>query len=616
MNTMSDVSATFVIPERERLSVVTVGHVDHGKSTLVGRMLADTGNLPEGRLEALKEQCARNSKPLEYAYLLDALKDEQAQGITIDAARCFFKTPQRDYIIIDAPGHIEFLKNMVSGAARADAAILLIDAFEGIRENSRRHGYFLSLLGIDQLIVVINKMDRVGYREDVFAHLVEDYRAFLAGIRLDPLAFIPTDALNGDNVAMRSERMNWYRGPTVLDAMSLFRRKTLPADGPLRMPVQDVYKFTAFGDDRRIVAGRIESGRLRVGDRVVFWPSGKSSVVQALQGIHGPEGMDAVAGHPAGITLTEQIYVVRGDLMTREAEAPPKISSRLRADIFWLGKNPLVPGRAYLFKLATFESPAQVERVERVLDASTLAIQENRAEVHRHEVAECVFRLRKTAAFDLYTDWPATGRFVLVDNYRIAGGGIIREALEDEENPLRAEAWLRERKWIRSEISAAERAQRFHQQPALVVITGSRGAGRKALARALERHLFEKGRLVYYLGMGSIVHGLDVDLSRQDLRPDEASREHVRRLGEVLHILLEAGLIVISTALDLSARDLEDVETLIAPHRMFSVRIGGQDDLETDLCLPAPSEVARDLPCLLDALVAAGLLGSDSGQRV
>lgn len=594
--------------QRERLSVVTVGHVDHGKSTLVGRLLADTGNLPEGRLEALKEQCERNSKPLEYAYLLDALKDEQAQGITIDAARCFFKTAQRDYIIIDAPGHIEFLKNMVSGAARADAAILVIDAFEGIRENSRRHGYFLSMLGIAQLMVVINKMDRVGYREDVFNRLVREYRSFLETVRLSPQAFIPVDSPNGENVARRSTRMPWYHGPTVLEVMGMFAPKPPDDEGPLRMPVQDVYKFTAFGDDRRIIAGRIESGRLRVGDTVVFWPANKRAVVRTIEGVAGPAAEEASAGQPVGVTLDEQIYVARGDLMTREDEKPPHVTSRFRADVFWLGTDPLSPDRAYLFKCGTFESPVKVERVERVLDASALQVQEGRGEVRRHEVGECIFRTRKSAAFDLYTELPVMGRFVLVDGYRIAGGGIIRQALEDDEAFLRTEAWVRDRKWIRTAIPTSARAQRFQQQPTLIVITGPRGVGRKALARALEKTLFDTGRLVYYLGMGSIVHGLDVDLSRRDLRPDEASREHIRRLGEVLHILLDAGMIVISTALELTARDLEDIETLVAPYPMFAIRIGPGAENDADLTLPAPSDATRDLAAVLARLREGGLI--------
>ncbi|HTY13804.1 MAG TPA: GTP-binding protein, partial [Candidatus Omnitrophota bacterium] len=209
---------------REQLNIAIVGHVDHGKSTLVGRLLADTGSLPEGKLAQVKDSCRRNSKVFEYAYLLDALKDEQKQGITIDSARCFFKTKKRDYTIIDAPGHIEFLKNMISGASRADAALLLIDANEGIKENSRRHGYMLSMLGIKQVIVCVNKMDLVGYKKPVFEAVRKEYSEFLEKTGVKPRTFIPISAINGDNIAAPSKKMGWYKGLPVLAAVDSFSR--------------------------------------------------------------------------------------------------------------------------------------------------------------------------------------------------------------------------------------------------------------------------------------------------------------------------------------------------------------------------------------------------------
>lgn len=593
--------------ERERLSVVIVGHVDHGKSTLVGRLLADTHNLPEGKLEAIQEQCRRNSKPMEYAYLLDALKDEQAQGITIDSARCFFKTAKRDYIIIDAPGHIEFLKNMVSGAARADAAILVIDANEGVQENSRRHGYFLSMLGIDQFVVVINKMDLVGYSRKVFDAIEKEYRAFLDPIGMKPMCVIPVDSRNGCCVAKLSDRLPWYSGATVFEVFDHFKRGGDDSAKPLRMSVQDVYKFTAMGDSRRIVAGRIESGTLRVGDVVLFSPSNKRAVVKSIESFGGEPPSSLGPGQAAGFTLTEQIYITRGELVSREDQPRPPSSTRFRVDLFWLSRQALAAGRTYTFKLGAAEVPVQLEAVQRVLDASTLSVDEKRPTVQRHEVAACVLRTRKPVAFDLYPDNQKTGRFVLVDNYQIAGGGIIREALPDDEAALREETFFREKKWVRSEITSAMRAERYSQQAALIIITGRKGVGRKRLAALLERKLFERGRMVYYLGMGSLVHGLDVDISHTDLGPDQAAREYVRRLGEVLHILLDTGLIVISTALELSARDLKDIQTLILPNRMISVRIGDEED-ESDLRLDAPVDTEKALPAILERLAADGVL--------
>jgi len=587
---------------RERLSVVVVGHVDHGKSTLVGRLLADTGNLPEGKLEAIRAQCERNSKPLEYAYLLDALKDEQSQGITIDSARCFFKTAKRDYIIIDAPGHIEFLKNMVSGAARADAALLLIDAHEGVRENSRRHGYFLSILGIDQFVVVINKMDLAGYRQEAFEQIEREYREFLGQIKARPLAFIPVDSRNGFNIAAPADAMKWYKGPTVLEMFDRFSLGRLEADKPLRIPVQDVYKFTALGDERRIVAGRIEAGTLRAGDTILFSPSNKRAVVQSLEAFNRTPPKSASVGEPVGITLTEQLYVARGEMISREGEPPPKVTSRLRVDLFWLARQPMSTETTYKFKLGAMDLPVQLEEVSWVLDASTLGVDRQRKSVNRHEVAECVLRTRRPAAFDIVTESPRTGRFVIVDNYTIAGGGIIREALSDEESELRREAFVRDEKWVRSRISPEMRAERFAQQAVLIVITGPRGVGRKELARTLEQELFNMGRVVYFLGMGSVIHGLDADIHPETLGDDRAAREQVRRLGEVLHVLLDAGLIVICTAQHLTDRNLKDIETLVSPARMVSIRVGGRGQGEADLQFDAPCVAAQAAPRVVDYL--------------
>ncbi|MDW7673234.1 MAG: GTP-binding protein, partial [Bacillota bacterium] len=295
--------------KKEDMNIVIVGHVDHGKSTIIGRLLADTNSLPQGKLEQVKERCRRNSKPFEYAFLLDALKDEQAQGITIDSARCFFKSQKRDYIIIDAPGHIEFLKNMVTGAARAEAALLVIDAHEGIQENSKRHGFLLSMLGIKQVAVLINKVDLIDYDQQRFNQLVLEYSDFLKQIGIKPASFIPVSGREGDNIAAKSSNTGWFNGKTVLETLDNFETEKTTGDLPFRMPVQAVYKFTRDGDNRRIVAGTIESGNIQIGDEVVFYPSGKKSRVKTIEAFNSPAQLRATAGYTTGFTLDEQIYI-------------------------------------------------------------------------------------------------------------------------------------------------------------------------------------------------------------------------------------------------------------------------------------------------------------------
>ena len=309
-----------------RLHLVISGHVDHGKSTLVGRLLADTGSLPDGKLEQVRALCERTSRPFEYAFLLDALKDERAQGITIDAARVFYKTATRHYIIIDAPGHIEFLKNMITGAARAEAALLVIDAHEGIQENSRRHATMLSMLGIRQLAVVVNKMDLAGFRRETFDGVVADFAAFLGQLGMSAMAWIPVSARCGANIAARAGETPWYTGPTVLEALERFQPAAPAQDRPFRLPVQDVYKFTNFGDDRRIVAGTVESGHAAAGDELIFYPSGKRARIQSVEAFSSSPQTAVAAGNAVGITLSPQIYTSRGELAARTDEPAPYVT--------------------------------------------------------------------------------------------------------------------------------------------------------------------------------------------------------------------------------------------------------------------------------------------------
>ncbi|MHC4773548.1 MAG: sulfate adenylyltransferase subunit 1, partial [Planctomycetota bacterium] len=327
------------------MNIVIAGHVDHGKSTVIGRLLADTNSLPDGKLEQVRENCRRNSKPFEYAFLLDALKDEQSQGITIDSARVFFKTEKRHYIIIDAPGHIEFLKNMVTGASHAEAALLVIDAAEGVQENSRRHGYMISMLGIRQIVVLVNKMDLVDYKQEVFDAIVAEYTEFLDGIDVKAKSFIPVSGMEGDAVAALTDKMPWYSGQTTLQSLDNFKKEAPPVNMPFRMPVQDVYKFTKAGDQRRIIAGTVDTGSVTGGDEVIFYPSGKRSTVKTLERFNAETPEQFSASEAASLTLDQQIYIARGQLGAKAGQPQPNVSERLRVNLFWMGKKPMEPGK-------------------------------------------------------------------------------------------------------------------------------------------------------------------------------------------------------------------------------------------------------------------------------
>jgi bifunctional enzyme CysN/CysC len=584
------------VPEAERqtFNVVIVGHVDHGKSTVVGRLLADTGALPQGKLEAVRRECERTGKPFEYAFLLDALSDEQDQGITIDTARCFFKSATRDYIIIDAPGHIEFLKNMISGAARAEAAVLVIDAKEGVRENSRRHGYILAMLGIRQVVVCVNKMDLVGYDQNHFRAIEAEYRAFLEGIgAVSPRAFVPVAAIAGENLASRGKATPWYDGPTLLELLDKLPKAPPPTQQPLRMPLQAVYKFTKHGDDRRIFAGRIEAGRVAVGDKVVFSPSNKISTVRSIEAFNAPPRTSIEAGWSTGFTLTEEIYVTRGEVMSH-VERPPLVSTRLRANMIWLGKKPFIAGRDYKLKLGTAAVSVQLHKINKVIDASELDHRLDKSQVDRNDVADVILEVRQPVAFDLTSDCEATGRFVIVDGYDVAGGGIITAAVADDLRDLRAEARTRDFNWVPGGVTAADRARRSGHRAALVMFVGKAGSGKERYARALERALFDAGHTAYMLDGQNVLLGVD-----NDLWVDAAQSELVRRFGEVVHLLLNAGLIVVSTTNAIGLADATAVQALIPDAPMLLVDIDPTDastqacDLRIRGTEPDPDVIAK-----------------------
>ena len=564
------------------MNIVIVGHVDHGKSTVIGRLLADTDSLPKGKLEQIRELCRRNSKPFEYAFLLDALKDERSQGITIDTARCFFHTATRKYIIIDAPGHVEFLKNMVSGAARAEAALLVIDAAEGVRENSRRHGYMLSMLGIRQIAVLVNKMDLVGWSQEVYENIKREYGQFLSEININPSAFIPVSAREGDNIASRSQNMPWYSGMTVLDELDSFTEQSVGEDLPFRMPVQDVYRFTAWGDNRRIIAGTVESGSISAGDEVIFYPSGKRTNVASIEVWNAPSKTKAKCGEPTGFTVGEQIYVRRGELAAKVGEPAPHVSTRFSANIFWLGKNPLTTGKRYIIKIGTAKVDAEIERIVSVLDSSTLEKHQGSA-VNRNDIAEVIINCVKQVAYDISSDMEATGRFVVVDDYEISGGGIITAALTDDNMYTRELVLRRNMRWDQSEILPMARAERYGQKPAIVIITGARATAKKTIARKLERKLFEAGRSAYFLGMGNLLYGVAAEIKTPGIVPERG--EHIRRLGEVANIMLDAGLILIVTAAELTASDIDIITMTSSPENLLTVWLG--------------SEITTDIPCNL-----------------
>ncbi len=543
--------------------IVIVGHVDHGKSTLVGRLLHDTDSLPAGKLEQLRAVSEKRGLDFEWSFLLDALQVERDQGITVDTTQIWFTTERRRYVIIDAPGHKEFLKNMVTGAAQADAAILVVDAAQGLAEQTRRHAYLLHLLGIRQVAVAVNKIDLIGHDAARFHAVAESVRGYLADIGIEAAALVPVSARGGDNIATRSAATPWYQGPTLIGALDAFEARAAAVDQPLRLPVQDLYRL----DDRRVVVGRIESGRLKIGDRIRFAPLGREATVASLEAWRGAAAghtprEEAIAGDSVALTLDEEVFVERGALASTPDQRPRE-ANRLTVRLFWLDREPLKPGDRLTLKLGTAEREAEVEAIAEALDVESLG-SADAAQIERNGVARVVLKTRRPIALDLYDAFARTGRGVLIRGPQIAGGFVV-EQVQQVANDIVA---------VNSSVTPDDRARANGHRGGVLWLTGLSGAGKSTLAMAAQTALFSRGRQVAVLDGDNLRHGLNRDLGFSA----EDRSENIRRLAEVAKLMTENGLIVIVSAIS-PLREHRDLARAIVGAGYYEVHV--QADLAT-----------------------------------
>ena len=557
-----------------KLKLVIVGHVDHGKSTLVGRLLHETGALPEGKVEKVKAMSEKRGMPFEWAFVIDAMQAERDQGITIDTSQIRFRTAKREYLLIDAPGHKQFLKNMVSGAAGADAVILVVDAHEGVQDQTRRHAYLLRLLGIRRIVVAVNKMDLAGFGEARYQEVRREVAAYLRSIGVNDvdIVFVPLAAREGANLREPSPAMPWYQGPTLLEALDAVPQPVPAVDLPLRMTVQDVYKF----DERRIIAGRIESGALHVGDTLLFSPSNATARVASIETWNAPQLTKASVGQSIGITLDDDIFIERGHVVSH-AHSAPVVTNVFRAKLFWLGRAPLVVGAQYRLRRGAAETIATIERIERVVDTNTLASGPGE-KLEWNSVGEVIIRTRGLLALDHHVDNALVGRFVLVDGHQIVGGGTAdTENYPDQRRdsaPKGANLF-----WVPHRVSLEDRARLNGHRGAILWFTGLSGAGKSTLAVELERRLVAKGYQSFLLDGDNVRQGLNADLG---FSPQDRA-ENIRRVGEVSALFAEAGMIVVSA--------------FISPYRDDRDRIrAAHGELFNEIYISAPLHVceARD----------------------
>ena len=405
------------------LSFVIVGHVDHGKSTLIGRLLYDTDSLPPDKIEEIKKASTEQQRQTEFAYLLDHLQEERKQGVTIDTTQVFFKSNNKQYVIIDAPGHVEFVKNMITGASQAEAAVLIVDVVEGVKEQTKRHSYMLSLLGLKQVVVVVNKMDLVDFSQDKFNEVRGKTEEFLKSIHTESGIYIPISAIGGDNIASRSEKMNWYDGPVFTESLDTLENRRSAEDKPLLFPIQDVYKI----DDKRISAGRIEAGAISKDEQIKILPTGQKTKINSVEKFL-ENTTKAVAGECIGVTTADSVFLERGNVVCLE-ESEPVVSDTVNANIFWMSENDFNVGQKLTFRCATQETSCKIESILTRINSATLEIIEKDSNVIKNlEVAEVVIKTKKPVAINDFNDVQELGRFVLIRDDNTCAGGIIAVA--------------------------------------------------------------------------------------------------------------------------------------------------------------------------------------------
>jgi len=564
--------------KKELLRFLTCGSVDDGKSTLIGRLLHDTKMIYEDQLAAVKRDSEKvgttGAGEIDLALLTDGLKAEREQGITIDVAYRYFSTDRRKFIIADTPGHEQYTRNMATGASTCQVAVILIDARHGVMTQTRRHSFIVSLLGIRHVVVAVNKMDLVGYSQEVFERIKEDYTGFVAKLDLRDITFIPLSALKGDNVAAKSDAMPWYHGPALLDHLETVHIASDRNMADLRFPVQYVIRPNL---DFRGFAGTVASGILHKGDEVMVLPSGKRSRVKSIVTYDG-ELDEAFAPQAVTVTLTDEVDVSRGDMLVRP-DSPPHLGSQIEAMVVWMAEQPFVPGRTYTLKQTTRQVSAEVSSFRYGVDVNTL---EERpiARLELNEVGHVQLSLNQALAHDPYRNNASTGAFILIDRLtnNTVGAGMILEAGTGRAS---GDAWAAppavRLKMRESLVPPLEREQRYGQVPVTVLLVGLTGSGKSRIAYRLEKRLWDEGRVVTVLYGQNMRQGLNRDLG---FTADDRS-ENLRRSAEVAKLMNDAGVITIAA--------------FVAPHEAVREKakdlIGRNHVLE--VYCTAPNEVLR-----------------------
>ncbi len=514
------------------LRFITCGSVDDGKSTLIGRLLYDSKLIYEDQLASIEKDSKKSGTQgdkIDLALLVDGLAAEREQGITIDVAYRFFSTDKRKFIVADTPGHVQYTRNMATGASTADVAVLLIDARYGVQEQTRRHAFIASIVGIKHVVVAVNKMDIIDFDQRKYNEIDADFREFAKDLGFAEITCIPMSALDGDNVINRSERSDWYNGPTLLGYLETVDVDSVSLESPFRLPVQWVNRPNL---DFRGFSGTVASGTVSVGDEIIVIPSGKRSKVKEIVTY---DGNREIAREDMAITLTleDEIDISRGDIICK-TDAPAEQADQFQAHIIWMSETRLFPGRQYLIKTANKTVPASISKLKHRIDINDFSeVAANTLELN--EIGVATISTTAPIGFDPYSDNRATGAFIIIDKQTNAtlGAGMLDYSLRRAKNVV----------WQDLDVSKAARAAQKNQKPALLWFTGLSGSGKSTIANLVDKRLMDMGRHSYTLDGDNVRHGLN-----RDLNFSKADRiENIRRIGEVCKLMVDSGLITMAS---------------------------------------------------------------------
>ncbi|GAD64542.1 sulfate adenylyltransferase subunit CysN [Aquipseudomonas alcaligenes] len=538
------------------LRFITCGSVDDGKSTLIGRLLYESKALLEDQLSALENDSKKHGTQggeLDFALLVDGLSAEREQGITIDVAYRYFATEKRKFIVADTPGHEQYTRNMITGASTADVAVILIDARKGVLTQTRRHSYLVSLIGIRQVVVAINKLDMVGYSQEVFEQIDADYRAFASRLGIEHIHSIPLSALRGDNITEPSPNTPWYQGPSLMQFLETVELEQAREDAPLRMPVQWVNRPNL---DFRGFSGRILGGSVRPGDAIRVLPSGKTSRVERIVTLNG-DLPQAITGQSVTLTLSDEIDISRGDVIAA-ADAPPAVADQFEATVVWMSEEAMLPGRPYLIKLGASSIGGALGQPKYQVDVNSLD-QLPAKTLGLNEIGVCTLSLDRSAPFAPYAENRDMGSFIVIDRYthQTVGAGMLHFALRRSQNIH----------WQAVEVDKAARTRLNGHKPCVIWLTGLSGAGKSTIANLLERRLHALGVHTYLLDGDNVRHGLNKDLGFT-----AADRvENIRRIGEVAKLMVDAGLMVVTAFISPFRSERQLARDLVAEGEFIEV---------------------------------------------